>query len=351
MRTNDPRAGRRTVRGKRSTTVKQTDDYSLDDAFELFYNVKQAERMRDRTLSDYRTHWRYFRAWIDEAHPGITLREVTKEIIRQYVIYMSSKRTKYSGIENREVKDAKLSPTTVAIRLRTLRTMFGFWASERMIDENPAQDIQPPKEDDDEIEAFTDEQLRLLLAQPDPRTFAGFRDKTLMLLLADGGYRINEALQLREEHIVVKSRYINLPASMNKNRKPRIVPVSLEVMRALFELINENKTYFDTDYIFVTNYGEPLRADVVRHRLRRYGKMAGISEQVRVSPHTFRHYFCKTYLLNGGDIFTLQRIVGHENISTTRKYVQMDDENIRQQHAQFSPITRLGMSRVNNRRK
>lgn len=106
--------------------------------------------------------------------------------------------------------------------------------------------------------------------------------------------------------------------------------------------MTENKSFFgNDDYVFLSAYGDQLPSDTVRKRLTRYGEQAGISGDVRVSPHTFRHYFCKTYLLNGGDLFTLQRIVGHADISTTRKYIQMSDENVRAQHAQFSPIMRL----------
>jgi len=342
MSTVDKRKGRTLIRGQRSTTVVERADYQLDDAFELFYNVKKAEGMRERTLADYRAHWRYFREWVDTNYPGVTLNEITPSIAREYYLYMADGRTKYEGVEGREIEGQALSPTTVAIRLRTLRTMFNFWSREKMIDMNPVANLRPPKEDEDEIEAFTDDQLRLLLAVPDRRTFAGFRDYALMMLLADTGLRINEALALTAEHLDVKSRCIHLPASMNKNRKPRIVPVSRDVIRLLFELMSENKAFFpDAQHLFITAYGEPLPSDTVRKRFTKYGKQAGIDRDVRVSPHTFRHYFCKTYLLNGGDIFTLQRIVGHADISTTRKYIQMDDENVRAQHAQFSPIMRL----------
>lgn len=349
-KSSDPRKGRKVVRG--TTVVRQMSaDYELDYAFELFYNVKQAEGMRPRTLSDYKTHWRYFREWIDEHYADIKLREVTTAIVREYVIYMASERVKYEGIDNRIQPGKRLSPTTVSIRLRTLRTMFRFWTEEGLIEVNPAGNIKPPKQDEEELQTFTDEQLRLLLDQPDINTFAGFRNRTLMYLLADTGLRINEALRLTLDQLDIKSRSIHLPGSMNKNRRPRIVPVSPEVVRMLFELVNENKAHFgDVDYIFLSNYGDPLKADHFRKQLRRYGEMAGIDESVRVSPHTFRHYFCKTYLLNGGDIFTLQRIVAHSSIETTRKYVSMDDDNIRQQHSQYSPLHRLGRVRASKRR-
>jgi integrase/recombinase XerD len=164
---NDPRAGKAIVRRTRTTTKQETLDYDLDNAFDLFYNVKKAEGMRERTLADYKAHWRYFREWIDENYPNIKLREITSNVTREYVLYMSTGRTKYEGINNREVKGATLSPTTVSIRLRTLWTMFNYWSKESLIDINPVTNIKPPKQDEDEIQAFTDEQIRLLLAQPD----------------------------------------------------------------------------------------------------------------------------------------------------------------------------------------
>ncbi|WP_186446110.1 tyrosine-type recombinase/integrase [Paenibacillus cremeus] len=90
-------------------------------------------------------------------------------------------------------------------------------------------------------------------------------------------------------------------------------------------MVNENKAYFKTEYIFVANYGEPLKADHFRKRLHDYGVKSGIHGQVRVSPHTFRHYFCTAYLENGGDVFTLQRIAGHADLKrlvNTSKRVQ-----------------------------
>lgn len=347
---SDPRSGKQTIRGMRATAARQTTlEYDLDSAFDLFYGVKQSLRMRDRTLADYKNHWRYFREWLDDKYPDISLNEITQTVLRKYVIYMSNERTKYEGVENRESEGKNLSPTTVAIRLRSLRTMFKFWTEEGLFDVNPAEKLRPPKEDEEEIESFTDEQIRLLLAEPDDRTFAGFRDKVLMMLLADTGLRINEAVNLTTFVVDFKARCLYISSTVEKTRKTRVVPVSVDVIRLLLELVNENKAYFDTEHIFITNYGEALKADHFRKRLREYGERAGISEQVRVSPHTFRHYFCKTYLLNGGDLFTLQRIVGHKNITTTRKYIQMDDENVKEQHAQFSPINRLGRSRIPRR--
>ncbi|MFD1957129.1 tyrosine-type recombinase/integrase [Paenibacillus thailandensis] len=344
----DPRKGRSIVKGNRNV-VRTNLSLSLREAFDMFFNAKKAEGMRESTLeNDYTDNWRYFYDWMTESYPHVNnVDEVTSEHIREYVNYMSNK-PKYSGIENRE-EVKTLSPYTVAFRLRTIRTFFNFLSSEGVITVNPIRNIKAPRFDKEDKETFSDDDLRKLLAAPDTSTYAGLRDRTLMFLLADCGLRINEALRLTTEHIDVKGRCIELPAWMNKNRKPRVVPLSADAARELLTLMNETRRYFDTDHIFVANYGDPLKADHFRKRLKEHAKNAGVDPAL-AHPHQFRSYFCTMFLLNGGDLFTLQRIVAHANIETTRGYAKMNDEHAREQHSQFSPLTRLGLSRVNKRR-
>jgi integrase/recombinase XerD len=85
-------------------------------------------------------------------------------------------------------------------------------------------------------------------------------------------------------------------------------------------------------------YGEDFTDDAFRRRLNRLKSKLNIQ---KLHPHMFRHTFARNYVLNGGDIFTLQRILDHADIQTTRKYVQMDNELIREQHNKFSPLRNI----------
>src|SRR5690606_28213968 len=165
------------------------------------------------------------------------------------------------------------------------------------------------------------------------------RDKVAMSLILDTGMRVNEVFSLEVSEIDFKTRSITLPASKNKNRKPRIIPLSNAVLKLLLELITENKVHFDSKYVFLSNFGEQYNPNSFRSRLRMYKDLSGIKK--RVSPHALRHQFCHDYIMNGGDIFTLQRIVGHADIQTTRKYIQMTGVDIQSQHSLYSPIVRL----------
>ncbi|GAA0134750.1 hypothetical protein YSY43_15900 [Paenibacillus sp. YSY-4.3] len=340
----DPRKGKKRIDMKRVSKTKESKSITLDLAFDVFYSAKRAEKVRDRTLADYKSYWRYFREWLTDTHPDIIeAADLTIGIIREYVEYMTFNHKRYGNDKYRKKDDRKLSPATIKSRLRALQTMCAFWEDEGLIDGNPTEKIKPPRADVEDKTIFTDEQLAALLDAPDTSTYVGFRNKTLMMLLADTGLRINEALRLRTVHLDFAARCIRLPGEMNKNRKPRIVPLSAAVIRELIRLIEETQAFFETDYVFVAVYGDPLKADHFRKQLRKYAEIAGIdTKETPVSPHRLRDYFITSYLLNGGDLFTLQRIVAHADVKTTQGYVKTNEDNLRDSHSQYSPLARLG---------
>jgi integrase/recombinase XerD len=346
----DLRKGRR-IAQKPTARKKAETALALKEAFDLFYGAKKAEGMRETTLKkDYIANWGYFLAWLSEQYPEIeSIQEISASTIRDYVNYLSGK-VAYSGDEFRKPTGRTLSPYTIENRVRPIRTLFNFLSTENMLTTNPFDGIKAQRFDKEDDVTFSDDDVRKLLAAPDTDTFAGLRDRTLMLLLADSGLRINEALRLTAEHFDVKTRCLQLPGWMNKNRKPRVVPLSPECTREVLGLINENRRYFDTDHIFVANYGEPLKDDHFRKRLKEHATNAGV-DLALAYPHQFRSYFITTFLLNGGDLFTLQRIVAHASIETTRRYARMNDEHTREQHTQFSPLAKLGITRVGKRKK
>ncbi|MNW55251.1 Tyrosine recombinase XerD [compost metagenome] len=116
--------------------------------------------------------------------------------------------------------------------------------------------------------------------------------------------------------------------------------MSKRTAELLDALVQENRTQFrnsSPSTVFLLNNRKPLTYNQAYERIRLHGEKAGISG-VRVSPHTFRHTFAKMYIKNGGDLFTLQKILGHHDISMVRKYVQMEQRDLQEQHAQSSPL-------------
>jgi integrase/recombinase XerD len=330
------RKGKPIVKKRVQSSVKEsfTLNYSIDQAFEHFLSLKKSLGVRERTYREYGILMNWFRDWLSERYPDLgDVDEITTRIIREYIVYM--KEEHYN--EKKQVYG--LSPFTVNVRIRFLKAFFNALYKEKIINTNPVENIQLMRVDDDNIEPLSDDEIERMISIPDVSEYAQFRDHVMMFLMLDTGMRISEVCDLELKDIDFKTKSIILPATKNKNRKPRILPLSNQVVRLLLELVTENKTYFETEFVFLSNCGTKYNPNSFRKRLRMYRDKAGINK--RVSPHVFRHMFCRNFILNGGDVFTLQRIVGHADISTTRKYIQMDDETVKNQHSLYSPVLRL----------
>jgi len=124
-----------------------------------------------------------------------------------------------------------------------------------------------------------------------------------------------------------------------KGNKARRVPFQQTCANALRHFICERGDV-KTDVLFVTVNHTKLHSRTFQENLSDYGKSAGL-RSVRVSPHTFRHTMAKFYILNGGDAFTLQQILGHSTLDMVRHYVQLFRSEVQQQHRKFSPVENM----------
>jgi site-specific recombinase XerD len=90
------------------------------------------------------------------------------------------------------------------------------------------------------------------------------------------------------------------------------------------------------DHLFLSETRLPLTNNGVSLMFRRIRKRAGITDK-RISPHIFRHTFAIRYLVLGNDPFSLQDLLGHEDIGTVKYYMHMNDETIQAQKRKYSP--------------
>lgn len=285
----------------------------------------------------------YFREWLHLKHADVRyVDEVTVELIREYVEFMLVEKEKWGGHQIVRRTSTGLSPVTINIRLRTAKCFFRWLAKEGICTDDPTSAIHLLRTEEDRLRGFSDDEVQKLLMQPDQNTYVGYRDFALYLLLLDVGARISETLALEVSAFDFDRRTVYFPASTTKTRKGRTLPLSKRTAEVLSELIAENRDNFGSEkqFVFLTVTGEPLERQVVRSRLHAYGKQAGITN-CRVSPHTFRHTFARMYIQNGGDAFSLQRLLGHSSMDMVRKYIQLQQGDLEQSHERFSPVQRF----------
>ncbi|EGG35237.1 tyrosine-type recombinase/integrase [Paenibacillus sp. HGF5] len=330
-------------RTKRINTDKSYPQLTLEQALDMAISAKRAEGLRKRTIRDYEKHYGYFVKWLRVNHPEAEyIEDVSAAILRDFVLYMKHDARRYDGHKyiNSDKQRIGLEDTTINIRLRTLKALFNQLERDELIEVNPAGPVKLLRQDVDLTNGLTDEEVTAILAQPDRRDFVGFRDYVAICLMLDSGLRISEMLSLRAADIDFQTRFITLPGDRNKNRKPRLVPISAQVTKLLLQLIDENRAHFTTDRLFLSCYGDPVTANHFNKRLKYYGEKAGI-EGKKMTAHVYRHTWARSMVLNGADLFTLQKMGGWQDVRTMRRYVQMDTRDVRLSHDQNTPINKF----------
>ena len=229
------------------------------------------------------------------------------------------------------LEEMGLKTNTINGRIRSVRGLIQFLSREGYLDRDYSADLPVLKGEKVIIQTFSEEEIARLLRQPDQKTFTGLRDYTMMLLLLETGIRISElvGIYLADVHLRDGNILVN-----GKGSKQRLVPIQSKMRQVLQRYIRERGNGL-TDALFVTIDNDPIAIGTVQKLIKEYGETARITN-VRVSPHTFRHTMAKYYILAGGDIFSLQRILGHSSMETVRIYVEMFSNDVSMQHSKFS---------------
>ncbi|MCM3706434.1 tyrosine-type recombinase/integrase [Cytobacillus firmus] len=296
---------------------------TLTGLYERFCKYKQTEGMSERTLRDYKSHFDYLMKFLEDE--DISRSEMTRDLFREYISWM--------------LYEQGLSPVTANVRIRTLRAFLRFCCKEGYIQQPIHEDLKILRTPQDLIESFTAEEVRKLLSVIDKESYAGFRNALIIQFLLDTMVRVSELVAIKRENVHLDDGFVKLEATETKTRRARLIPLSARTISILKEYLKETKE-FESDYLFLTYEGKPLSSDTIRWSLRQIGEAAGITNK-RVSPHTFRHTGALMYVMNGGDPFSLQKILGHTSMSMVRKYIQMTDMDVKTQHDMFSPLNNI----------
>lgn len=338
----DKRTGKKQVTTRAMIGDVTLSSLTLKEAVEQVVILKRAKNLKERTINDYVINMNYLIEWIKERHGNISIHEIESTLLREYIIWCAKEKSFYGGHPFKEDYSAGkkgISASSVNVRIRVIKTFFNELYAEGVINQNPASNLALMRQEIDTVEPLTDEELKRFLKAPNQKYFAQYRDYVIMTLIIDTGLRINEICSLEKSEIDFLRKKITLPAIKNKNRKSRILPMSTESTRLLKRLVLESEQHFQSTYVFTTNYGEPLNEKTIQKSFTKYAEKAKI--QRAVSPHVLRHNFATMSANNGMSVFHLMKILGHSDIKTTRKYVQVSDSDLFEQHSLYSPLARI----------
>ena len=312
---------------------------SLSTLLETYQIQAVTEGKSPNTIRIYTTALTILQRFLERKGNHTVVTEIGPTEIREFIHYLQNTKAfmehPYTGPQQKG-----LTGHTVNCYLRATRAFWGWLEAEEFIETNPFDRIKIPKPPKKVIMPFDEDQIRALLSSIDAKSLTGFRDWTIILTLLDTGIRVTELTELKLDDVNLVQRCLKIHG---KGNKERIVPVGVSVQRALAKYINKyrpNPVYPLSDNLFLNRDGMPLTPNRIQSIIERYALKAKITG-VRASPHTFRHTFAISYLRNGGDVFTLQRILGHETLDMVRNYVTLSQSDLQEAHLRCSPVDKL----------
>jgi integrase/recombinase XerC len=217
----------------------------------------------------------------------------------------------------------KLSRSTTARHLSTLRTFFKYLVREGVVEANPARSVATPKREKHLPQVMQTSDVALLLEQPDTSVILGVRDLAWMELMYGSGLRIGEVVGTDVDDLELKARLVKVHG---KGSKERIVPFGSKAegaLRAWLAVRGELVKDPEEQAVFVNHRGKRITIRSVHRLFEGYLRKAAL--RAGISPHTMRHSFA-THLLNAGaDLRGIQELLGHASLSTTQKYTHLND--------------------------
>lgn len=298
-------------------TMSKKSNLSIQEAFDLFIRKCKIKNLTGLSISSYEKKMVHFYEFINKSEP---ITAVTKDTVDDYILWLR---------ENTEANDI-----TINSYLRSVRAFLYFCMEDKYI---PTFKIQLIKAEKKIKETYTDDELVRLLEKPDVDncSFSCYKTWVFENYLLGTGNRISTALDLHIGDINFQSGVIILRKT--KNRKQQIIPLSATLAEILQGYLQIRGGEAD-DYVFCNEYGEQASCRTYQQLVRRYNRKRGVE---KTSCHTFRHTFAKNWILNSGDMFRLQKILGHSDLTVTKEYVNMFGQDLQMDFEKFNPLDNL----------
>ncbi len=227
-----------------------------------------------------------------------------------------------------------LSPAGAHSRLRILRSFFRWATTEGYFESNLMLRVPLPKLKQVMHSAVSPQDMkRLLLAAQNGATPA--KHQALLAVFYDTGLRVSEVWGLETRDVLPTQCLMVRDA---KGGKDRIVPLSRATLKLIHKYLRDERPDAALPNLFLADEFSPYSNISLYKLLERLCKRAEVK---RYSPHAFRRGFAVNYLRNGGDVFTLQRIMGHTTLAMTNRYAVMNTNDIQDVHRRASPFASL----------
>lgn len=232
--------------------------------------------------------------------------------------------------------EKKLSSTSMARHLASIRVFYRFLINEKKLEEDPTTYLESPKLWSRIPNVLSSKEVDLLLNQPDIKTPLGLRDNAMLEILYAAGLRVSELVSLRTNDINLQAGFL---ISMGKGSKERIVPIGesarLKTEKYLTDIRPKLLKGRNSPELFLSRFGKKMTRQAFWKIIKKYALSAGI--KINISPHSVRHSFATHLLAGGADLRSVQQMLGHSDISSTQIYTHVMKDHLREAYDKFHP--------------
>jgi len=306
---------------------------SIQQAIEEYHTYNRAQNYSPCYVASTDRNLREFARWLaDEGRAG-RVRDLTLEDARAFIVHTQER-------ESRVRPGYRLSPDTVQQYARNLKSWATFLDGEGFTRTNLFARLGLPKVPVREPDVLTDEEIARLISIYNHSTSTGLRNILLVLVLTDTGLRLGELCAATLDDLDLEHGTLKV---MGKGQRERTVHVGSTVEKLLSRYVRylrPEPVSARVRGLLLAKDGSPYTLNAARRVLKRAAEQSGIK---RLHAHLLRHTFATHYLLNGGDLLTLQRLLGHSTLEMVRRYSHIAAGYVAVQHRQYSPVDRVSV--------
>lgn len=304
----------------------QQETLTLEEAVQKFLMEKDAQHTGAAAMTDYRNCLARF---VKSSHNSI-----------EYDLLDADVLAFFSSIPD-------TSPARYNKPFQNVNAFLNWMVEQEYISKSPIKVHKLHKrKDEGNIKPVPVSDLTTFIASLDRRTYTGLRDYVIILLMLDTGVRTKELLSLRDTDYFRNGKYLCIEKNIAKTRKKRIAYLSSSTANILENFIARKPKEWE-DWLFPNYEGRQLKVDHLDKSFAKHSEICG----VKITPYQLRHSFATLFLKNGGDVFTLQHLMGHADLRMTRRYAELDEAFVEQQHKSFSPVVLLEQAKSNRVRR
>lgn len=280
--------------------------FSVDFLVKEFLFDCQIRSLSELTIANYKKQLAHFTKFLETSFNVTDFSELKPIHVKQYIKYYQARQCKPSYIND---------------NLKAVKVLCSYAKREGYTEELITKNISNVKEPKVLIHTFTPEEITKMLKYYDGKNYTDVRNKMILMILFDTGIRISELLNMKPDQI--QDGYFII---YGKGSKERIVPKNPIVAKFLYKYLAAREKYFSCryaeEYVFLSKNGRKLTEEAVRVMMRECASAVKVNPKVRVSPHTCRHTFAQLQIKNGLDLYSLSRLLGHESVTVTQRYLE-----------------------------